>query len=355
MAAANAALSQEYTGREHSEAMLLLSQSDFDVRLAAKSLNRLSSKRQDILDLLAEVTWTACSGNRKMNPDTLSWLAKALGNTKQARYAGLLDYCLANATGKNTIKYLKQARDSLEGTTTDSFEGGKIDLEQMRARLLKKGGPSSRNQVAKQFDEVRKGQSLDEVYSILGAPNDIRGVNVPKGRAGHSYVKVRISDDMIVFVYSGIGTIRFAFDEAKDKNDWLLAEAKSDKGLIWDPLGGRFVTINDLVNADLITTGDASELREIVYHLRKQTSIGRDILDRSADRIYRSRLEPGEELADALAWLCKIIAKSGDGRYKQLLLDVSNTATNNKLRKYASKAANDLPDTSEKQYVPSPS
>ncbi len=355
MAAANAALPQEYTGREHSEAILLLSQSDFDVRLAAKSLNRLSSNRQDILDLLAEVTRTACSGNRKMNPDTLSWLAKALGNTKQARYAGLLDYCLANVTGKNTIKHLKQARDSLEGTTTDSFEGGKIDLEQMRARLLKKAGPGSLNQVAKRFGEVLKGQSLDEVYSILGTPNDVSGVNVPKGRAGRGSVQIRLSEDMIVFAYSGSGTIRFSFDDAKDKNNWLLTEAKSDKGLIWKQLDGKFVTINELIKTDLITTGDASELREIVYHLRKQESIGRDILDRSADRIYRSRLEPGEELADALAWLCKIIAKSGDGRYKQLLLEVSNTATNNKLRKYASKAANDLPEDSEEQYVPSPS
>jgi len=353
--AANAVLPQEFTGREHSEAMLLLNQSDFDVRLAAKSIYRLGSSRRDILDLLAEVTWTACSGSRKMNPDTLSWLAKALGNTKQARYAGLLDYCLNNVTGKNTIKHLKQARDSIEGTTTDSFEGGKTDLEQMRVRLMKKGGPISANKAVKQFDEVRKGQSLDEVYSILGTPNDVSGVNVAKGRAGHSFVKVQTSDDMIVFMYSGIGTIRFVFDDAKAKNNWLLADAKSDKGLIWKQLDGKFVTINELINADLITTGDASELREIVYHLRKQESVERAILDRAADRIYRSRLEPGGELADALAWLCKILAKSGDGRYMQILLDVSNTAVNDKLRKFAGKAANNLPETSEKQFVVSPS
>jgi hypothetical protein len=290
-----------------------------------------------------------------MNPDTLSWLAKALANTKQTRYAGLLDYCLANVTGKNAIKHLKQARDRLESTTTDSFEGGKIDLEQLRVRMAKKGETASANKVAKLFYEVRKGQSLDEVYSILGMPDGVTGVNVPKGRAGHSYVKVKISDDMIVFAYSGIGTIRFIFDDAIDKRNWLLAEAMSDKGLVWKPLDGKFVTINELVNKDLITTGDAADLREIVYHLRKLNNIERAILDRAADRVYRSRLEPGEELADALAWLCKIIAKSGDGRYKQLMLDISNTAENAKLKKYAGKAANDLQETGEKQFLPSSS
>jgi len=354
MIEANAALPRESTGREHSEIMLLLSQSDFEVRLAAKSIYRLGSNR-DILDLLAEVTWTACSGNRKMNPDTLSWLAKALGNTKQTRYAGILDYCLANVAGKSTIKHLKLARDRLEGTTTDSFEGGKTDLEQIHTRLMKKGEATSVNKVANLFPEVRKGQSLDEVFSALGAPDGVSGVSVTNGRAGHSFVKVRTSDDMIAFMYNGMGTIRFVFDDASARYNWLLADASSDKGLIWKPLDGKFVTLNDLVNRDLITSGDAAELREIIYHLRKQESIERDILDRVADRVYRSRLESGGEMADALAWLCKILGKSGDGRYKQILSEVSNTAVNEKLRKYAGKAANNLQETNEKRFVPSPS
>jgi hypothetical protein len=63
----------------------------------------------------------------------------------------------------------------------------------MRARLLKKGAVSSRNHVAQQFVEVRKGQTLDEVYSILGAPNDVSGVNDSKGKAGRGSVQIRFS------------------------------------------------------------------------------------------------------------------------------------------------------------------
>jgi hypothetical protein len=243
MTAANAALPTELTGREHAEVMLLLSQSDFDVRLAAKSLYRLGSDRQEVLDLFAEVTWTACSGNREMRPDTLSWLAKALGNTKQTRYTHLLDYCLSSAAGKNTIKHLKEARASLEGTTTNYFEGGKIDLGEIRARLAKKSSSATHSHMAKQFGELREGQSLDNIYSIFGIPNDVSGTNVPLGKAGYLYVKVKTSNDMILLGYSGLGKIRFVYGEAKA--NWLLADADGDKGPFWSKRDGRFLTTSD--------------------------------------------------------------------------------------------------------------
>jgi len=231
----------EFTGREHTEVMLLLSQSDFDVRLAAKSLYRLGSDRQDLLDMFAEVTWSACSGNRLMRQDTLSWLAKALGNTKQTRYANLLDYCLSSTTHKNTIKHLKLARASLEGTTINSFEGGKIDLGQVRERLTKKNSSTSHSHMAKQFGEIRGGQSLDDVYSIFGIPNDVSGVNVPLGRAGYSYVRVQTSNDLIVLGYSGLGTIRFIYNDA----NWRLVDADNPNGPFWNKRDGRFYTTND--------------------------------------------------------------------------------------------------------------
>jgi hypothetical protein len=58
-------------------------------------------------------------------------------------------------------------------------------------------------------------------------------------------------------------------------------------------------------------------------------------------------------MADSLAWLCKVIEKSGDGRYRQVLLDVSETGANRTLRKHAAKAASNLTDTMEAKYVPS--
>ena len=344
-AVANAVVPKDLTGREYSETRLLLSQSDFEVRLAAKSLYRLGSNRQFVLDLAAEVTWTACSGSRTMKPDTLSWLVKALGSTKQVRYGALLDYCRANTTDEKVVKYLTEARGRLEGTATSVFEGGKMDLRQMRDQFAKSGAARRDQQAAKQFDGLRRGRPLEAVYSGLGVPDDVNGVNVPGRKVGH-IVNVRTSEDMVVFVYGGLGTIHFVYDE--EKTDWLLAEAKSDRDLIWARQGGRFVA-----SEELITEGDNSQLRDVLRQLRKQDTIERVTLDRVADRIYQSRLDPDDELADTLAHLCRILAESGEGRYKQLLLEVSDTAAERTLRRHAGKAANQLPDTTEERYVPS--
>jgi hypothetical protein len=83
-----------------------------------------------------------------------------------------------------------------------------------------------------------------------------------------------------------------------------------------------------------------------LYHLEK------DILDRAAERIYRSRQEKDEQLVDGLAWLCRVIAKSGDGRYGQLLLEVSSSAATSKLRSYASKTASGLKETPGGSFIP---
>lgn len=346
MVTANAQLSQDLAGRDHAHAMLLLGQSDFEVRLGAKSLTRFESNPAGILDLAAEVTWTACSGNRKMDPDTLAWLAKALGKTKQPRFAGLLDSCLSNPTYDKAKKHLKLARDAVGGDAANSFEGGKLDLSQMRTRLTKKGDPTSRNQLAKKFDDLRGDRTtVDEVYSVFGRPDNVSGKNIPSNKVGFMFVKVRTSDDMLILEYGGLGTARFIYDEAKIA--WLLDEAKSERDLYWLRRDGRLVTIDELIlNADRV------QLREMANQLIKQDSVKKDVLDRVAERIYASRLEKDDDMADSLAWLCRVIEKSGDGRYKQLLLDVSETAADRTLRKYAAKAANSLADTTEAKFVP---
>ena len=147
-AGAQAATPPEFTGREYAEAMLLLNSDDFDTRLAAKSIRRVMAGRQNIVDLLAEVAWTGCVGKRKMDPDTLAWLAKALGTSKQARYAELLDYCQTQVSDPKILKYIKESRDGLVGPTTPAFVGGKMDLAALRAQLLTQSQNNSARPVA---------------------------------------------------------------------------------------------------------------------------------------------------------------------------------------------------------------
>ncbi len=331
-------------GREYAETMLLTSESDFDVRLAAKSLYRPGPRRQSSLDLLAEVTWATCSGKRKMEPDALAWAAKALGASGQARYAALLDYCLANVSDGKSVRYLTEARSSLEGKTTASFAGGRVSLAQVRDQLIRSSRPRS-GQMEKQFDELRKGRTVDDIYGAFGRPDEVQAETVTGRKMGHGPVQIRNSKDTIAFVYRGAGTVRFGYNEEYD--DWRVFDAISDKDLYWSMGGGRFGTL-----AEWVATGNEDDLIKVSELLRHHDRVEREVLDRVADRIYELRVDPDDDLSDALAYLCKVLAKSEDGRYKQFLEEVGDNAGDKTLRKHARKAASSLPDSPEPAYVP---
>ena len=344
---ANAILPDDFSFREYSDVMLLLSQSDFDVRMGAKSLYRQDSPRRFVLDLLAEVTWTACSGKRKMDIDTLSWLGKSLGQSKQVRYAELLNYCLANASDSKTKKYLEKALDNIEGRVTKSFGAGILNLEEIRASMPIRGNTAYDKEAVRQFSEVRIGATLDDIYNSFGFPDSVRGSSLPKGRAGSHFFGISVSEDLLVFTYSNLGSFRFGFD--KTKSDWLLVEAASINKFQWVNHHKRIVSFSGLH-----TASDGMELRKFARLLINQGNIGVADLDTIAEKIYWSRQDLRNKMPDGLGWLCNVLIKSRDGRYKQVMHDVATSPdTSRRLKKYARKAAKKLPAGSSNIFVPS--
>lgn len=103
---------------------------------------------------------------------------------------------------------------------------------------------------------------------------------------------------------------------------------------------------------DSIATGNREVLLRITKSLSKQKEpIDTVLLDRVADRIYSSQAESDGGMADTLAHMCKLLDKSKNGKYKQLLLEVSTKAAHSTLRKYAAQAANSLPESNEPMYM----
>lgn len=104
---------------------------------------------------------------------------------------------------------------------------------------------------------------------------------------------------------------------------------------------------------DVITDGDARDLRQLTTTLLKQKSpIDTAVLDRVADRIHHSQTETDGYMADTLAHMCKLLRNSQNGKYKQLMRDVSEKAAHATLRKHAGLAADALPDPAGESYVP---
>ena len=345
---ANAAIPAGASGREYTETMLLFSDKDFEIRLGAKSLNRQSTKNETMFDVLAEIAWSACSGKRKMHPDTLAWIAKSIGNSKDGRYIPLVDDCLAKVIEKAPIKYFTEAKMALAGSpTSNPFVGGKLNLDKFRDDIIKNRKKATAESLARPlFNGLKTDQRLEDVYSKLGAPEKISAINVPRGKAGFMYVKIKLSDDRFVFHYPGLGEANFGYDTTT--GDWLLVNAKSSNSLYWVESEGRFAT-----QSEVISNGDERDLRQLTKLLMKQRNpIDTSLLDQVADRIYHSRMEQGGDMADTLAHMCKLLGKSKNGKYKQVMREVSEKAAHSTLRKYAGLTADSLADTGEENYVP---
>jgi hypothetical protein len=396
----------EYTGRSHATAMLLLSDSDQSVKLAGKSIFQFGAEDRELADLLAEVVWTACSDKRQLSVDTLSWLAKAIGKTKQTRYTGLLDYCLSMKKDEKTQGYLKWAKKELNIASAAPFEGGHLDLAKIHSGLTVHHRPVDQAQMIKRFEGLSKFASLTEVYLLLGYPDEFGVASLPGGTVGHMYVRVPVSSAALAVTYKDIGTIEFG----QSGTDWILDNAISPRGSFWSKHDGHFVNLREqiakgngeqlrevaesvllankpldkdvseailnriITGADtpdsgladslvwlgnaVLETGDADhekkltrylvdhgngpQMRSVAEHLLAGNSLDREVLDAAMERISTSRSTEDGSLADGLAWLCKVMLKSGDTRYKESLIDVSKTAAHKALRKYADMAAKGL-------------
>jgi len=103
---------------------------------------------------------------------------------------------------------------------------------------------------------------------------------------------------------------------------------------------------------DTIATANREVLLRITRSLSKQKEpIDVTLLDRVADRIYQSQAETDGGMADTLAHMCKLLASSKNGKYKQMLLEVAEKASHSTLRKHAARSAEQLPDGVQ-PYVP---
>jgi hypothetical protein len=83
-------------------------------------------------------------------------------------------------------------------------------------------------------------------------------------------------------------------------------------------------------------------VRRVADHLLEKDQVENDVLDAVIARISASRDTRDGYLADGLAWLCKVILKSGQVKYKETMADLSQAAGHGTLRKYARQAAEGL-------------
>lgn len=79
-----------------------------------------------------------------------------------------------------------------------------------------------------------------------------------------------------------------------------------------------------------------------------------EVLDVVAEVLLQSYQRPGYIQVDATSWLCKATGASGNLRYKGILQQIADKASERKVRKYAEQSLDMLPQAPAPPYLPAP-
>jgi lambda repressor-like predicted transcriptional regulator len=182
--------------------------------------------------------------------------------------------------------------------------------------------PSAKLSKVEYFNAIKSGTvGADEVIRKLGSP-----IETTKGNWGFDYQDL---------TFENLGTLRFV--DSKD----------SDLLTVSGPIVSSANTFSkEKIEEQLNTTAAA----QILSHAKKyyQAVIGQESsLDVIAKKIWLERYSDNQEMHDAVGWLCKVLAKSGNGRYREILTKLTeDLKVPNTIRSYFEKSIGNLPEGS---------
>ena len=333
-----------FEGEEHTYASLLLSDSDADIKVAAKALARNQSKPTGITDLAAEALWQSCQGKRVLDPDTQAWLAIALGASKKARYRSILKQCLDAQPDPKVVKHAEQALQDLPDDKSPQMRGGAWDLGPVAAQLAEAVKRDAARRKPGQLAAVPEKISMTAAYALMGLPDLVMAGSVQTASAQIGARRKNYVTSGIIAGYPD-GVLVFTLDTGEG-GEWKL-HARHTAGRIDDSVPVRVAMMRHL-----LSTEDWAELTATAKGLLSPPEKDRAVLDEVARRIAAGQAIDDSWMADALSWLCSVLAESGDGRYRAFLMDVSQSAVRHRLRTHAEDAAEKLPEGIEPAFDP---
>jgi hypothetical protein len=103
---------------------------------------------------------------------------------------------------------------------------------------------------------------------------------------------------------------------------------------------------------DMLVRGGPESQRQAAQDIYNGIERNPDVLDVLAEVLAQGYQRPGNMQVDATSWMCKALGASGQPRYRSLLRQIIDTATERKVRKYAQQSLEMLPSGEAEPYVP---
>lgn len=316
-------------GKEKIYARLLLSENTDEIKLGAKALHNDLLANTMLWDLAAyQLSVIANKAGNAETEDTAAWLIKAIGQSQQAQYRIILEQLNNAEQNRKLTRYLTQAINKLEKTTQPSFDVTTFDINAVQAALLADADKAEATQTG--FDSIQPGTELTAVLDVLGQPDGvgqyIRQFNRPfVGR--QTFQNLRLS-------YLNLGSMEFNYEHDSWRLRTKAVQAATD------------ISVVDQQYQDLLSRLLSNDRVQVVTAAKEAISLrlsDTEALDQIGQHIWNERATKDRHQADALAWLSKVLAASGNGRYKLLLATLGEHGANAKIVKYALNGAEKLP------------
>ena len=114
--------------------------------------------------------------------------------------------------------------------------------------------------------------------------------------------------------------------------------------------GGPALASNERTIEMLVLGGPESQ-RDIAQNIYRGIDRNPEVLDVVAEVLLQTYQRPGFVEADTTSWLCKALGSSGDVRYREVLQQVADMASERKVRKYAEQSLGMLPQGNTEPYL----
>jgi hypothetical protein len=189
------------------------------------------------------------------------------------------------------------------------------------------------------FEDKSKEQSKEALFASLSGGEPVALVNRKLGQPVNA-IPIPDHRKMSINRYKDLGSVQFS-----GYNNASLFVTKT------------LLVTNDSVNVETqveqqLATQNGASLRQTIRKYYDQDLYDPTALDLMAQKLWQERYATERNMVDAMAWICRLLNRSKNGRYYDLLTSIAQSDNDGKLRKWARKSLLGLVRGNTVQFVP---
>ena len=225
----------------------------------------------------------------------------------------------------------------------DGYVPGTLDLHALRSEFANTAlAVKPTEAFARKLGELRKGDTLERMFEVLGPPHHARAIEVTNIRR-------------LLFYYRGAGRVVFGY---VGETGWRLQSVTADS-LAFEPefpyreQPAAFGQPDDAtLRMIMLASGRLWPVKVAVDESYDAPDVSLEFLDTAAEYLARNWRSVNDDSEDTYAWIIRVLLKRGGPRYSVLFKEIAAGTKSLKLRKWAGLTPQRPEGIPRKSYVP---